>query len=159
MAHRRSLTPGQDPNALSYGHRYSGQCGCNSSCLYINYQKLLSSCHNVCSENLTLGASIMATPSLAMCLLTAVASYMCGAGLAKRSAMSTLRDWTTLWCDISTKQCSIMGERANLLVDVLQRSIRMLAVANPMTSHTCLTGILFALDQHLGVMLRFWARG
>jgi len=36
-----------------------------------------------------------------------------------------------------------------LLVDMLQRAIRVLAVAHTMTPHTGLTGILLALDQHL----------
>jgi hypothetical protein len=36
-----------------------------------------------------------------------------------------------------------------LFIDVLQRSIGVLTVANTMAPHTCLAGILFALDQHL----------
>lgn len=36
-----------------------------------------------------------------------------------------------------------------LFIDVLQWPIGVLAVANTMASHTCLAGILLALDQHL----------
>jgi hypothetical protein len=44
--------------------------------------------------------------------------------------------------------------RTYLFVDMLQWSVGMLAVTNTMTSYTCLTSILFALDQHLGVDVR-----
>jgi hypothetical protein len=40
--------------------------------------------------------------------------------------------------------------QAYLFVDMLQRPVRMLAIANTMAPHTCLTGILFTLDQHFG---------
>ena len=36
-----------------------------------------------------------------------------------------------------------------LFVNMLQRSVRVLAVADPMTSHARLTGVLFTFDQHL----------
>lgn len=65
-----------------------------------------------------------------MRLLAAVTTDMGRSRLAEGSTMSTLRDWTTL------------------LVDMLQRSISMLAIADSMSSHTCLAGILFAFDQH-----------
>lgn len=42
-------------------------------------------------------------------------------------------------------QCDIY-----LLVDVLKRSISVLAIANPMASHARLAGVLLALDQHRG---------
>jgi hypothetical protein len=38
-----------------------------------------------------------------------------------------------------------------LFVDVLQRSVGMLAVANTMAPHTSLAGIFLAFDQHLDV--------
>jgi len=47
--------------------------------------------------------------------------------------MGTLRDGTTLF------------------VDVLQWSIGVLAIAYTMASHTRLAGVLFALDQHVGL--------
>jgi hypothetical protein len=47
---------------------------------------------------------------------------------------------------------SVVARESYLFVDVLQRSVGMLAVTNTMTSHTCLTGIFFALDQHLYVV-------
>jgi hypothetical protein len=40
-------------------------------------------------------------------------------------------------------------EETCLFIDVLQRPIGVLTVANTMAPHTCLAGILFALDQHL----------
>jgi hypothetical protein len=47
-----------------------------------------------------------------------------------------------------------------LFIDVLQRSVGVLAVANTMTPHTCLASVLLAFDQHLGfgVMLRVEGR-
>jgi hypothetical protein len=40
------------------------------------------------------------------------------------------------------------SDDAYLLIDVLQGPIGVLTVANTMAPYTCLTGILFALDQH-----------
>lgn len=78
---------------------------------------------------------IMAAAALSVCLLTALAPNMRRARLAECSTMSTLRDWTAL------------------LVNVLQWPIRVLAVADTMTSYACLAGILFAFDQHRGMAL------
>ena len=47
------------------------------------------------------------------------------------------------YCDL------ILEYKVYLLVDMLQRSIGMLTVANTMASHAGLTGILLAFDQHV----------
>jgi hypothetical protein len=76
--------------------------------------------------------AVLRTSSFGVCLLAAtVTTDMGGSRLAECSTVSALRYGTTLF------------------IDVLQRPIRVLAVANTMSPHTCLTGILFALDQHL----------
>lgn len=77
----------------------------------------------------------MAAAALRVCLLTALASNMRRARLAKCSTMGTLRDWTAL------------------LVDMLQWPIRVLAIADTMTSHACFASVLFAFDQHRGAVL------
>lgn len=75
--------------------------------------------------------AIVCTSCLRMRLLAStVATDMRRPRFAKGATMRTLRD------------------RSTLLVDMLQWSIRMLAVADTMTPHTCITGILLALDQH-----------
>ena len=35
-----------------------------------------------------------------------------------------------------------------LFIDVLQWSVRMLAIADSVATHACLTGIFFSFDQH-----------
>jgi hypothetical protein len=42
-----------------------------------------------------------------------------------------------------------LGNWTALLVDMLQRSVGVLAIADSMTPYTGLTGIFFAFDQHL----------
>jgi hypothetical protein len=46
------------------------------------------------------------------------------------------------YCDLTLEY------KVYLLVDVLQRSIEVLTVADTMASHTSLTGVLLAFDQH-----------
>jgi hypothetical protein len=65
--------------------------------------------------------------------------------------MGTLRDGTTLDRGIIYHPLNKGGKRDYLFVDVLQWSIGVLAIANTMTSHTRLAGVLFALDQHVGL--------
>lgn len=65
------------------------------------------------------------------CLLAAFTANMGGTRFPQGAAVSALRD------------------RAALLIDVLKRSIGMLAVTNTMTSHACLARILLTGDQHV----------
>jgi hypothetical protein len=68
--------------------------------------------------------------------------------------MSTLRDWTALYDRALADWGAIEGMCITyLLIDVLQRSIRMLAVADPMAAHTCLAGVLLAFNQHVEIEL------
>ena len=68
--------------------------------------------------------------------------------------MCTLRDWTALYRWLLTDSHAIVGMRITyLLIDVLQRSIRVLAVADPMTAHACLAGVLLAFNQHVEIEL------
>ena len=46
------------------------------------------------------------------------------------------------YCDL------ILEYKVYLLVDMLQRSIEVLTVTNTIASHTSLTGVLLAFDQH-----------
>ena len=63
--------------------------------------------------------------------------------------MSTLRDWTTLHRTISVHWPAIDKMRVSyLLIDMLQRPIRVLAVADPMAAHARLAGELLSFNQH-----------
>jgi len=70
----------------------------------------------------------MCARSLIMRSLSAVALYMSGASLAKRSTVGTLRHWATF------------------LGDVLKRPFRVGAIADTMTSNTSVTRKLLAVD-------------
>lgn len=66
------------------------------------------------------------------CLLAAVALDVGRARLAHRAAVRALRDWATL------------------LIDMLEGTIRMLAVAHAVAAHAGLACILLAVDYHFG---------
>ena len=48
---------------------------------------------------------------------------------------------------------------AYFFIDMLERSVGMLTIANTMTSHACLAGVLFAFDQHFGSLVELEADG
>lgn len=64
--------------------------------------------------------------------------------------MGTLGNWTTLDENILARLWDVPKSTSYLFVDVLQRSVGMLAVAHSVSSHTGLAGIFLAFDQHLG---------
>jgi hypothetical protein len=104
---------------------------------------------HISREKLTLCIAVLRTSSFGVCLLAAtVTTDMGGSRLAECSTVSALRYGTTL-CKAREHGTKEEKGVAYLFIDVLQRPIRVLAVANTMSPHTCLTGILFALDQHL----------
>ena len=105
-------------------------------------------CLGTTKEKLTLRLVIMPTsPFWLMRLLAAVTTDMRRTRLAQRATVLTLRDWTTLKCGSAPFSNS---ERRGLyfFVDVLQRTIRMLAIANTVSAHARLAGPFLALDQH-----------
>jgi len=82
-------------------------------------------------EKLTLRISIKSTSSFGMGLFaTTITADMGGARFAQGPAVGTLRHWTSLF------------------IDVLEWSVRMLAVADSVASHACLAGVFFSFDQH-----------
>lgn len=83
------------------------------------------------STTVFIGIFRMGTGPLGVCLLSTVAFDVRRTRLAKSATMSALSYWSPL------------------LVNMGQRSVRMLTIANTMTSHTRLTRILLAFDQHI----------
>jgi hypothetical protein len=64
--------------------------------------------------------------------------------------VGTLRDRATLHGRLSAYWHAIDKMRGTyLFIDVLQRPIRVLAVADPMAAHASLTGVLLSFNQHV----------
>ena len=155
MKPRRSRIRVQDPDAPSYERMSNEHHGCNSNCPL--------------RERLETAAPWPHTSPLRKAhpenlLLHDVYRILCY-GPSRHSRNGHAQSET---CAESGSGCTVtlvdpvrknlakgleaQGKKTHLFVDVLQWSVGMLAVTDTMTSHTCLAGIFFALDQHLGVV-------
>jgi hypothetical protein len=100
-------------------------------------------------EKLTLRISIKSTSSFGMGLFaTTITADMGGARFAQGPAVGTLRHWTSLQVVRLTYWHFNGRDLMYLFIDVLEWSVRMLAVADSVASHACLAGVFFSFDQH-----------
>lgn len=155
MKPRRNRILGQDPSAPSSARMSNEHHGCNSNCLQHQWSETVAVVPHK-SPRRTAHPEYLPRHDVYR-LLCYVPSRRNRNGRAQSGTYAEFDSGCTVKLvdpvrNLISMRLSVVAREPYLFVDVLQRSVGMLAVTNTMTSHTCLTGIFFALDQHLDVV-------